>query len=116
MGRKVAGATAAAAGRAPAWATAGGAAGAALRVMAAAVTALPAAVMLRRSFGYVRRALVRDKGYLRSARNTRAAVTRARASYQRNLQEGAAAYGRDAGTGRRAASGAAISHAGCLRA
>ena len=86
MGRKVAGATAAAAGWALAWAAAAGAAGAALRVMTAAVTALPAAVMLRRNFGYVRRALIEDKGYLRSARNTRTAVTRAHASYQRILR------------------------------
>src|SRR5216684_1376718 len=76
MGRKVAGATVAAAGWAPAgwavpgWAVPGWAAGAALRVMTAAVTALPAAVSVRRNFGCVRReVLIRDKGNLRSARH-----------------------------------------------
>jgi hypothetical protein len=66
MGREIAGATATApaAGGAAGWA-----AGAVLRVMTAAVTALPAAVTVRRSFGYVRRdVLIRDKGNLRSAR------------------------------------------------
>jgi hypothetical protein len=68
MGREIAGATATAAAGAAAGVV-GWAAGAALRVTTAAVTALPAAVMVRRSFGYVRRdVLIWDKRNLRSAR------------------------------------------------
>src|SRR5258708_1627177 len=115
MGRSVAGATAAAAGEAPAcwavpgwagpgWAGPGWAAGAALGGMTAPVTALPAAVRVRRNFGCVRReVLIRDNGNLRSARHGALGCHPGTCQLPAESAGRAAAYGRDAGAGRRAA-------------
>src|ERR1700679_2539840 len=103
MGRKVAGAAAAG------WAAAGGLlaswpAEAPLRVMTAAVTALPAAVRVRRSFGYAcRDVLILDKGAPLVGARFRARLSPGRMPATSGNAGRAAAYGRDAGAGRRAA-------------
>src|SRR5277367_5217811 len=98
MGRKVAGA-AAAAGWAARWP-----AEAPLRVMTAAVTALPAAVRVRRSFGYAcRDVLILDKGAPSVGARFRARLSPGHMPATSGNAGRAAAYGHDAGAGRRAA-------------
>ena len=112
-GREMAGATAegepdrtAADWTAAGWAVCRGAAGAALRVMTAAAVALPTAVMLRMSFGYLRiDVLNEDKGNLRSARHHAHGSHPGTCQLPADSPGRAAAYGRDAGAGRRAAQG-----------
>jgi hypothetical protein len=63
------------------------------------------------SFGYVRRdVLILDKGNLRSARHDALGCHPGTCQLPAESQGGAAAYGRDAGTGRRAAQGGHLAH------
>jgi hypothetical protein len=74
--------------------------------MTAAAVALPAAVRLRRNFGYLRKeVLIEDKGNLWSARHHAHGCHPGTCQLLADSPGRAAAYGRDAGAGRRAAQG-----------